>query len=83
MGSGALPVLLIRGERSDVFPRSVADMMLAMKPGARLVEIPGCGHAPALMSPAQIGIVRDFLVKPDAAGDARHSIHERSTEPTP
>lgn len=61
------PVLLIRGERSDVFPRTVADVMLAMKPGARLVEIPGCGHAPSLMSPSQIGIVRDFLAKPDAA----------------
>ena len=78
------PVLLIRGERSDVFPRTVADMMLVMKPAARLVEISGCGHAPSLMSASQIGIVRDFLGKTDAAaGGARLSSHERSAEPTP
>ena len=55
------PVLLIRGEHSQVFPRSVADTMLEIKSDAKLVEIPGCGHAPALMSSAQIGIVRRFL----------------------
>ncbi len=61
------PVLLIRGEHSQVFPRSVADTMLEMKPDAKLVEIAGCGHAPALMSPSQIGIVRRFLRGPAEA----------------
>lgn len=55
------PVLLLRGEHSQVFPRSVARTMLEVKPGAELVEIPGCGHAPALMSAAQVGRVRRFL----------------------
>jgi len=55
------PVLLVRGERSDIFPRSVASAMLASKPRAEWVEIPGAGHAPALMSEAEIETVRDFL----------------------
>lgn len=56
------PVLLMRGEASQVFPRAVAETMLAIKPAAGLVEVPGCGHAPALMSPEQVAPVRDFLL---------------------
>jgi pimeloyl-ACP methyl ester carboxylesterase len=55
------PVLLIRGERSEVFPPEVAEAMLDSKPHAQLVEIPGAGHAPSLMAPSQIAIVRRFL----------------------
>jgi pimeloyl-ACP methyl ester carboxylesterase len=32
-------------------------------PRARVVEIPGVGHAPTLMHPDQIGHVRDFLLE--------------------
>lgn len=59
-------VLLLRGETSEIFPESVARTMLDVKPGARLVEIPGCGHAPSLMASSQIGIVRNFLAAPAA-----------------
>lgn len=55
------PVMLLRGEHSRIFPRSVAHAMLAVKPAARLEEIEGCGHVPALMSADQIGLVRNFL----------------------
>ena len=55
------PVLLVRGARSEVFPRSVADTMLEVNPRAELIEIDDCGHAPALMSAPQIRIVRTFL----------------------
>lgn len=57
----ACPVLLIRGERSEVLPASVASAMLASKPQAELVEIAGAGHAPALMSAPEISAVREFL----------------------
>jgi pimeloyl-ACP methyl ester carboxylesterase len=57
-------VLLLRGERSDIFPKAVAHAMVDMKPRARLVEIPGCGHAPSLMASSQIAIVRNFLAGP-------------------
>jgi pimeloyl-ACP methyl ester carboxylesterase len=55
------PVLLLRGESSEIFPAAVAQTMLDAKPAATLVEIPGCGHVPALMEPSQIDIVRNFL----------------------
>jgi pimeloyl-ACP methyl ester carboxylesterase len=55
------PVLLVRGERSEVFPRDVAETMLEVKPEARLVEFAGCGHAPSLMQPDQIAAVSGFL----------------------
>ena len=59
-------VLLLRGEESTIFPESVARTMVQVKPDARLVEIPGCGHAPSLMASSQIAIVRDFLLDPAA-----------------
>jgi len=55
------PVLLLRGERSQVFPHEVAQAMLDAKPAARLVEFAGCGHVPALMSEPQVAVVRNFL----------------------
>ena len=55
------PVLLLRGEHSEVFPEAVANTMLDIKPGTVLVEIPGCGHVPALMTPNEAGIVSNFL----------------------
>lgn len=61
------PVMLLRGERSAVFPEYVARTMLDIKPSASLVQIEGAGHAPALMSPAEIALVADFL---GAAGPA-------------
>lgn len=60
------PVMLLRGEDSTVFPSSVADAMLAIKPDTQLVELPGCGHAPALMSPEHLEPIREFLL-PGAA----------------
>ncbi len=50
-----VPVLLLRGAESDlVLPETAAEMM-TRGPGAlgllRIVEVPGCGHAPALNVP--------------------------------
>jgi pimeloyl-ACP methyl ester carboxylesterase len=55
-----VPVLLLRGAESDLLLPETARAM-AQKPGVRLVEIPGCGHAPALMDADQTGLIRDFL----------------------
>lgn len=55
------PTLVIRGESSDLLRREDAEAMTRRGPKATLVEIPGCGHAPALMDAAQIAIVRDWL----------------------
>jgi len=36
--------------------------MTVRGPRARLVRVPGVGHAPMLFDPAQIDIVRSFLL---------------------
>ncbi|NQV47994.1 MAG: alpha/beta hydrolase [Rhodospirillaceae bacterium] len=55
------PVLILRGELSDVLPRDIAEKMLTRGPSADLVEIPGVGHAPALMDKIQIKTVGNWL----------------------
>ncbi len=57
----ACPVLVLRGEHSSVLPADVARTMVAVKPGTRVAEFPGCGHVPALMSEDQIAVVRNFV----------------------
>ena len=55
------PTLLIRGERSDVVSRASATEMTRRGPKAKVVEIRNVGHAPTLLHPDQIALVRDFL----------------------
>lgn len=57
----ACPVLVVRGESSDLLSPETARDMAGRGPRAEIAEIPGCGHAPALMDPAQIEIVGDWL----------------------
>ena len=54
------PVLVLRGESSDLLTAATAAAMAAT-PGVRLATIAGCGHAPALMDAAQTALVADFL----------------------
>lgn len=56
------PTLLVRGANSDLITREVAQAMTMRGPKARLVEIPGVGHAPTFMHPDQIAVARDFLL---------------------
>jgi len=55
------PTLLIRGADSDLLSAETARAMTQRGPGARLVELPGIGHAPTLIRDDQIAIVKDFL----------------------
>lgn len=55
------PTLLIRGAESDLLSAETARAMTQRGPHARLVELPGVGHAPTLVHEDQIAIVRDFL----------------------
>jgi len=57
----ALPLLVLRGASSDLLLPDVASEMGRRGPRAQVVEIPGCGHAPGLNTPEQIGIVEAFL----------------------
>jgi pimeloyl-ACP methyl ester carboxylesterase len=56
------PTLVLRGAQSDLLTRDTCDQMTQRGPKAKVVEIPGVGHAPTLMHDDQIGIVRDFLL---------------------
>ncbi len=56
-----MPTLVLRGRDSDLLLPEVAQAMTRRGPAARVVEIPGCGHAPALNVPDQIAIIRRFL----------------------
>jgi pimeloyl-ACP methyl ester carboxylesterase len=56
-----LPVLCLRGESSDLLLADTADAMRSRGPRAVVIEIPGCGHAPALNTPEQYGLVERFL----------------------
>ena len=61
-----IPVLCLRGVDSDLVERETTAEMLTRGPGARglvqVVEVPGCGHAPALNVPAHYALVDRFLV---------------------
>ena len=56
-----IPVLCLRGEDSDLLLRDTAEQMRNRGPRAVVVEIAGCGHAPALNTPAQYALVERFL----------------------
>lgn len=45
------PVLVVRGETSDLFSVETAERMVAALPMAELVTVPGIGHAPVLDEP--------------------------------
>jgi pimeloyl-ACP methyl ester carboxylesterase len=69
------PVLLLRGERSQVLPPHVARTMQQARPDTRIEEIAGCGHAPSLMAEEQIALVRDFL---SAVAPSRERARDRA-----
>jgi pimeloyl-ACP methyl ester carboxylesterase len=56
------PTLLLRGAVSDLLTRETAAQMAQTGPKAKVVEIPGVGHAPTLLHAEQIAIVREFLL---------------------
>ena len=56
-----VPTLCLRGETSDLLLADTAEEMRKRGPRAVVVTIPGCGHAPALNVPEQLGLVERFL----------------------
>lgn len=57
------PTLLVRGAESDLLTAATAAEMAQRGPRARVVEIPGVGHAPMFLDDTQAGIVRNFLLE--------------------
>ena len=56
-----IPVLVLRGADSDLLLPDVAEAMRNRGPRAVVVTMPGCGHAPALNTPAQFALVERFF----------------------
>ncbi|MET0311289.1 MAG: alpha/beta hydrolase [Burkholderiaceae bacterium] len=61
----AIPVLCLRGAESDLVLRETTAEMMTRGPArlglVRVVEVPGCGHAPALNVPDQLDLVASFI----------------------
>jgi pimeloyl-ACP methyl ester carboxylesterase len=70
-----IPVLVLRGAESDLVLKETTDEMMQRGPGtlglARVVEIAGCGHAPALNVAEQLDLVGSFIEQQDALEPAR------------
>jgi pimeloyl-ACP methyl ester carboxylesterase len=55
------PTLVLRGATSDVLSAATAAAMRERGPRAALHEFSEVGHAPTLVAPDQVGVVREFL----------------------
>jgi pimeloyl-ACP methyl ester carboxylesterase len=66
-----IPVLCLRGAESDLVLPETTQEMRTRGPGlkglTRVVEIQGCGHAPALNVPEQLNLVSAFLAESELA----------------
>jgi pimeloyl-ACP methyl ester carboxylesterase len=58
------PTLLLRGAESDLLSPVTAAEMSLRGPQARVHEFAGIGHAPTLVQPDQVELVRRFLLEP-------------------
>jgi len=47
-----VPLLFVVGERDRLFPPELVRSVAARLPGARVAELPGCGHSPYFEDPA-------------------------------
>jgi len=64
---GDAPVLILRGERSDVLGAAAATRAAAALSGAELVTVPGVGHAPTLGEPAAAAALDRLLSRVEGA----------------
>jgi pimeloyl-ACP methyl ester carboxylesterase len=57
------PTLVLRGVKSDLLLKDIAEAMTQRGPKAEVVEIDGVGHAPVLDNEEQRGVVTAFLAR--------------------
>lgn len=55
------PLLVIRGETSDILAPATARRMVRRHPRASLTTVPGVGHAPMLDEPEAVAAISSFL----------------------
>ena len=60
-----IPMLVVRGELSDILARDCVARMRELVPGLEVAEIPERGHAPMLDEPAAVAAIDAFLARVD------------------
>ena len=56
------PILIVRGADSDILGRDTAQRMCTMhRATAKLVEVPGVGHAPSLLEPESLAAIKTLF----------------------
>ncbi|MBU3640265.1 alpha/beta fold hydrolase [Polynucleobacter sp. Fuers-14] len=56
-----IPMLIVRGDNSDLLSAATVAQMCKVNPYARSIEIPNVGHAPAFVKPEQIALAKEFF----------------------
>ncbi|MDR5854270.1 alpha/beta hydrolase [Caballeronia sp. LZ062] len=64
----ATPVLVVRGESSDLLSRETVTQMVEKGQAVSSVEVPNAGHAPAFLDSDQIAVARRFFLENQASG---------------
>lgn len=59
----ATPILLVRGEKSDILSIACVQKMLQLRPHMQFIEIANCGHAPLLTERESIEKIDAFLAE--------------------
>ena len=59
----AEPLLVVRGEQSDILDPAIAAKMVKRVKGAELVTIPRIGHAPTLDEPEAVAGIERLLAR--------------------
>ena len=62
------PVLVVRGETSDLLSRETVAQMVEKGQAVTSAEVAGAGHAPAFLAADQIAIARGFFLGNDGSG---------------
>jgi pimeloyl-ACP methyl ester carboxylesterase len=70
-----VPVLVLRGEHSDILTTETVEEMHRRHPALTAVTVKGQGHAPLLRDPPTIEAIRGFLNAADASSRAGQIAH--------
>jgi pimeloyl-ACP methyl ester carboxylesterase len=66
-GLAGVPVMVIRGEHSDILSAATVGAMADRRPDLDVLTVPGQGHAPLLTDALSIGRIQAFVRRCDAA----------------
>jgi len=67
-----VPVLVLRGEHSDILSTATAERMQREHPDLKLLTVPGQGHAPLLRDEGSLSAIISFLARADATWTGHH-----------